>query len=344
VALYFVDWDMGGREVAVEVFDGETLDMIAPVKVVSDYEDGKYLIYEYDKSIRFRIDHVRGSNATLSGIFFGEGAPEGGVVSENTVDDQDAVVSYAGANWTHDPMNGAYLNTFSYTNVANATATYTFTGTGITYLASKEFNRGIAEVILDGVSQGEIDLYSASALRQQKVFSVDGLENTQHTIQIKVTGRKNAAAAGAYVDVDGFTVRKETKVEAPILPIAVAQTEGGTVQTDLTEASYGQTVTVTAKPAENYKLVSLTVYKTDDPTVTVEATDGTFKMPVYGVTVKAEFEVSEEIFDLNKDGVINLLDMTRAQRFYGKNVPEADLNKDGIVDIEDLILILNCFL
>ena len=46
-------------------------------------------------------------------------------------------------------------------------------------------------------------------------------------------------------------------------------------------------------------------------------------------------------FDVNKDGVINLLDLTRAQRFYNTNDPAADVSGDGIVDINDLILILN---
>lgn len=70
VALYFVDWDKKGRRVAVEMFDRETLERVAPVQMVRDYAGGKYLIYRYNKPMRFRIDHVRGDNATLSGIFF----------------------------------------------------------------------------------------------------------------------------------------------------------------------------------------------------------------------------------------------------------------------------------
>ena len=44
---------------------------------------------------------------------------------------------------------------------------------------------------------------------------------------------------------------------------------------------------------------------------------------------------------MNKDGVVNLLDMTRAQRYYGSFHPDADVNDDNKVDIDDLILIFN---
>ncbi len=70
VALYFVDWDNQGRKTAVEMFDLQTKKLIAPVKIIRDYYSGKYLVFRYDKSVRFRIDQVRGVNATLSGIFF----------------------------------------------------------------------------------------------------------------------------------------------------------------------------------------------------------------------------------------------------------------------------------
>jgi hypothetical protein len=70
VALYFVDWDNKGRQLAVEMFDAGTLNLVAPVKVVKNYTGGVYLVYSYNKSAKFRIDQVQGDNAVLSGIFF----------------------------------------------------------------------------------------------------------------------------------------------------------------------------------------------------------------------------------------------------------------------------------
>jgi alpha-L-rhamnosidase len=70
IALYFLDWDDKGRRIAVEMMDAETLNQIAPVKIIGNFKGGRYLIYSYDKSARFRIHQVRGDNAVLSGIFF----------------------------------------------------------------------------------------------------------------------------------------------------------------------------------------------------------------------------------------------------------------------------------
>ena len=48
-------------------------------------------------------------------------------------------------------------------------------------------------------------------------------------------------------------------------------------------------------------------------------------------------------YDVNRDGVVNQLDITRVQRYYGEYDPICDVNGDGIVDINDLILVLNNF-
>ena len=70
VALYFVDWDKKERKTAVEMFDLKTKKLIAPLKIIRNYYGGKYLVFQYNKSVRFRVDQVRGVNASLSGIFF----------------------------------------------------------------------------------------------------------------------------------------------------------------------------------------------------------------------------------------------------------------------------------
>ncbi|WP_448633833.1 hypothetical protein [Pedobacter panaciterrae] len=70
IALYFLDWDNKERRSAVEVFDANTLKLISPVQLIKDYQNGKYLIFNYTGSIRIRINHVRGENAAVSGIFF----------------------------------------------------------------------------------------------------------------------------------------------------------------------------------------------------------------------------------------------------------------------------------
>jgi hypothetical protein len=70
VALYFVDWDNKGRREAVEMMDANTCNLVSPVQIVNAFAGGKYLVYSYNKSAKFRFNKVRGETVTLSGIFF----------------------------------------------------------------------------------------------------------------------------------------------------------------------------------------------------------------------------------------------------------------------------------
>lgn len=70
VALYFLDWDNTGRRSAVEIFDGRTLKLLAPVQLIRTYRNGRYLVFNYSGSIRVRVNQVRGPNAAVSGLFF----------------------------------------------------------------------------------------------------------------------------------------------------------------------------------------------------------------------------------------------------------------------------------
>ena len=70
LSLYFVDWDTSERRSAIEIFDLKNKKLLAPVYMVRNYSGGKYVTFEFDRSVRIRINHVRGANAALSGMFF----------------------------------------------------------------------------------------------------------------------------------------------------------------------------------------------------------------------------------------------------------------------------------
>ena len=67
---------------------------------------------------------------------------------------------------------------------------------------------------------------------------------------------------------------------------------------------------------------------------------------IYGETTVTT-TIHYSVYDVNEDGVVDQLDITRAQRAYGAGKEDAawnaraDVNSDGVVDINDLILILN---
>jgi hypothetical protein len=120
-------------------------------------------------------------------------------------DDVSDEIQYSGL-WGHGSFPRAAGGTVSYSNDRGAVAQLLFEGGEIAYVYTKAFNRGVAEVKLDGVARGEIDLYSPKIIWQARKTFGD-LAPGKHTFELIVTGRKDAAATDRYVDVDALIVR-----------------------------------------------------------------------------------------------------------------------------------------
>ena len=91
------------------------------------------------------------------------------------------------------------------TAAAGSTASFAFTGTAVDWVTTTGPGRGKAEVIIDGVGRGVVDLYAASVHYQvRKAYS--GLGAGPHTITVKVLGARNPYATASAVSVDGFVV------------------------------------------------------------------------------------------------------------------------------------------
>jgi hypothetical protein len=121
-----------------------------------------------------------------------------------TFDDISDDIVYTGL-WSHSSFAEAAGGTVSFSNSPGAVARLSFEGTQITWVYTRAFNRGIAEVKLDGIARGDIDLYSPKIVWQaRKTF--DGLALGKHTFEVIVAGRKQAASTDKYVDVDALIV------------------------------------------------------------------------------------------------------------------------------------------
>ena len=92
------------------------------------------------------------------------------------------------------------------TQAAGETLTLPFRGTGLSWIGYRGPDAGIAQVRIDSGATSEVDLYSPIATFQPIVFSAFGLADTNHTLTITSTGRKNAASTGARVVVDAVDV------------------------------------------------------------------------------------------------------------------------------------------
>ena len=86
-----------------------------------------------------------------------------------------------------------------------ATATFTFTGTSVSWIGCEKSSAGgQAKIFLDGAFVKEVHLFRPIPIEgfQRTIFRADGLANGPHELKIEVTSN-----TGAYVVVDAFDVR-----------------------------------------------------------------------------------------------------------------------------------------
>ena len=136
-------------------------------------------------------------------------------VGAGKIDNADERIAYVGdwGNWTQD-KNVNYMDTIEYLQNPNGgeTATLTFKGTGIKVIGCTNKDRGKIEVLIDGESQGIVDTYSASTVRQKEYFSKEDLTAGIHTIQLKVLNEKQTASSNTKIELDAFEILDSTLV------------------------------------------------------------------------------------------------------------------------------------
>jgi glycosyltransferase involved in cell wall biosynthesis len=127
------------------------------------------------------------------------------VVSRGFYDDFDPALLFRG-DWNKDRgFQQPDLHTISYSDIPGSEVQIDFEGHALKYVYTKAFNRGIAEIVVDGVSQGELDLYSAET-QWQTVSRFCCFGDGKHVAVIRVSGRANAKSRGMFVDLDSFVV------------------------------------------------------------------------------------------------------------------------------------------
>lgn len=122
--------------------------------------------------------------------------------SPTRIGSNNGLIDYAGT-WfdTDPPADGRCASQ------AGATATFSFTGTELRWVGSKQPDGGIAEVLLDQQLVATVDTFSAWAEYPVQLYDVVGLASGPHTIEIRVTGAGSAAATGTSIRINSFDCR-----------------------------------------------------------------------------------------------------------------------------------------
>ena len=130
------------------------------------------------------------------------------------------------------------------------------------------------------------------------------------------------AAEGWFVMIQNY--------ENGVLTVVVGNNAGANGEGDILTVTGKMTGKVGAATAEVTEAV-LSGYDGEGESFLEVSLDG----------ASASTTVNYNLYDVNHDGVVNQLDLTRAQRHYGTADATCDVNSDGEVNIADLILILN---
>jgi hypothetical protein len=110
------------------------------------------------------------------------------------------------ASWHTRRVSAASGGSLAESDLAGASVSFTFAGTGVDWITFRGPDQGRANVFIDGTLAQTVDGY-APAPTFGVVRSFTGLASGVHTIRIVVEGTARRAASGARVSIDRFDVR-----------------------------------------------------------------------------------------------------------------------------------------
>ena len=185
------------------------------------------------------------------------------------------------------------------------------------------------EVALSGADEVPVDVEELSYTVSVK----DAIQLATATLTFDVDGLENPVVEG----VNGWFVLSQ-KEENGVVTAVLSNTAGVTS----TEA-----VDIAVLKANTTGKTGNVTVELKDAVLSSYVGDSEAFIKTILTNASVTTNVHYSIYDVNQDGKVDQLDITRAQRCYGMNEgdegwnPLADVNGDHVVDINDLILILN---
>jgi hypothetical protein len=121
-------------------------------------------------------------------------------------EETDPAIAYT-PGWDRGNRDHAYSEgTAALSATQGDQATFTFTGTSVSWIGFRGPQMGIANVFVDGILVTSVDMYANAEASQNTVFTRSGLPTGSHTLTIGVTGTKNSVSTGTAIVVDAFDV------------------------------------------------------------------------------------------------------------------------------------------
>ncbi len=115
------------------------------------------------------------------------------------IEQNDSAFKYSAA-WTNVNATRVSGGSYYHNSAANVTATLAFTGVWVSVGFLGSTTSGLADILIDGVSQGVVDLYRREDLPIS--FRYDGMSSGGHTLTVRVMGSRSAFSTGNRVQLD----------------------------------------------------------------------------------------------------------------------------------------------
>ncbi len=129
------------------------------------------------------------------------GGPGTPLSKRHSYSEKSPRIAYAGR-WKSATYGGYAGGAVAYSTAAGATATFTFTGTRITWYGPVGPTRGRARVFVDGTPVKVVDLHASSFTASKALFTRRWSTAGQHTLTIEVVGTPGRP----YVAIDRLVV------------------------------------------------------------------------------------------------------------------------------------------
>ncbi len=125
------------------------------------------------------------------------------------VDSTSKHITYTGP-WESTSSDADQSSSIRFLSSAGS-ATYTFTGTSVSWVTRLTPSAGTTLVSIDDAPVATVDGYAATPVYRHTLFTSDTLPAGEHTITLTHTGEKNPLSTGTNTIVDGFTVTDAPK-------------------------------------------------------------------------------------------------------------------------------------
>ena len=181
---------------------------------VSVSRDGSRLIYNSNFGLQASAGYpVEYSDVYFIAVSSSSPSTPGSMPTGATFEQDSPTVSYAGPWFTHTSAGHSGGSAWLAMD-AGARATFTFSGSAVSWIGYRDEWSGIANVYLDGQFKGTVDTFASPSQFQSVLFTQSGLGEGSHSLTIEATGTTNSA--GSWIWIDAFQV---TTVSTPPVPV-----------------------------------------------------------------------------------------------------------------------------